>query len=241
MARRTDRKGVIMYKAVVFDVGGTLMEYRGMPNVWLDFYPDALDTVNRKLSLDLTEEEAEKSLQILRSYNPTVNYREREYSPRHIFGEVTASWTGRFDLDEVIKEFFLAFGLKAYTYPESERVLGLLRSMGYKICTLTDVATAMPDEMHIGYFSNLMPYFDMYVSSQSCGYRKPNPKGLTDIAEKFSLDRREMIFAGDEKKDIETAKRFGCTSVLINRKNTSQDFGQDYTIADLEELLGILS
>lgn len=27
-----------MLKAVVFDIGGTLMEYRNMPNVWIDHY-----------------------------------------------------------------------------------------------------------------------------------------------------------------------------------------------------------
>lgn len=75
-----------------------------------------------------------------------------------------------------------------------------MKNKGYIIAALTDVASAMPDEMHIDYFKELLPYFDMYVSSQSCGYRKPNPKGLFDIKKRFGLSEKEMIFVGDEKK-----------------------------------------
>ena len=111
-----------------------------------------------------------------------------------------------------------------------------LRSQGYGIATLTDVATGMPDELHKSYFPELMPYFDMYVSSLSCGYRKPNPKGLRDIAEHFGVSPDEMIFIGDEEKDIIVAKRFGCGSALIDRKGRGEQFGQDYTVTDLNGL-----
>lgn len=98
----------------------------------------------------------------------------------------------------------------------------------------------MPDELHKSYFSELMPYFDMYVSSLSCGYRKPNPKGLSDIAEHFGVSPAEMVFIGDEQKDIIVAKRFGCMSVLIDRKGRSADFGQEHTIMNLTQLEEIL-
>ena len=49
-----------------------------------------------------------------------------------------------------------------------------------------------------------------------------------------------MIFIGDEEKDIVTAKRFGCQSVLIDRKNSAENFNQDHTIADLNELCEVI-
>lgn len=98
----------------------------------------------------------------------------------------------------------------------------------------------MPDELHKSYFLELLPYFDMYVSSISCGYRKPNPKGLSDIAEEFGVDAYEMIMIGDEEKDIKTAKRFGCKAVLIDRRNRNAYFGQDYTVTDLNVLWEII-
>ena len=49
-----------------------------------------------------------------------------------------------------------------------------------------------------------------------------------------------MIMIGDEEKDIKTAKRFGCKSVLIDRRNRNADFGQDYTVIDLNGLGEVL-
>ena len=39
-----------------------------------------------------------------------------------------------------------------------------------------------------------------------------------------------------EEKDIKTAKRFGCKSVFIDRTGRNVDFGQDYTVIDLNGL-----
>lgn len=223
-------------KTVVFDIGGTLMEYKNMPNVWIDFYTSAFNHVNHVLKLNLNAEDILQSVEKLKYYNPRVRYREVDYAPDMIFKDVTAHWNCSFLLDDVIDVFFSSLKLQPYIYPETIEVLNALKSKGYHIATLTDVATGMPDELHKSYFQQLMPYFDMYVSSSSCGYRKPNPKGLIDIAEKFNIDADNMIFVGDEEKDIAVAKRFGCCCALIDRHNTGTDFGQDFTICNLHEL-----
>ena len=225
---------------VVFDIGGTLMEYRNMPNVWLEFYQGAFEHVRKTLCPSLSDEEVAVSLDILRSYNPKVKYREIDYTPEKIFGDVTKDWKKEFELSQVIDAFFSSMKLTPYTYPETVSVLEMLKRVGHRIATLTDVATGMPDEMHKSYFTELLPYFDLYVSSVSCGYRKPNPKGLQDIAEHFGAAADDMIFIGDEQKDIVTAKRFGCRSVLIDRKGLNADLGQDYTVFDLTGLLEII-
>ena len=227
-------------KVVVFDIGGTLMEYRDMPNSWVDFYPKAFDHVNEKLALGLTEDELEKSLEVLLTYNPRLHYRERDFSPEHIFKDVTADWKGKFNINDVINAFFESMQLVPYLFPESIAVLEKLHEQGIKTAALTDVACGMPDEMQIGYFSDVMPYFDEYVSSVNCGYRKPSPVGLERIAERFGADKSEMIFVGDEEKDIKTADRFGCISVLIDRKHSGKNFGQAHTITALTELFPIL-
>lgn len=229
-----------MIKVIGFDIGGTLMEYKDMPFSWLDYYENALDTAAEKLRLPLTSEQRIRTLEVLRSFNPKVNYREVDYSPEHIFGAACADWDFEYDLERVIGEFFAAFHLTAYIYPDTLPVLGKLKASGYKIAALTDVATAMPDELHKSYFPELMPYFDMYVSSVSCGWRKPNPKGLNYIAGYFKAAADEMIYIGDERKDIECAHRFGCKGVLIDRRGRGAEFGQDYTIADLNGLKKII-
>ena len=228
------------YKVIVFDIGGTLMEYKNMPLSWLDFYKDGFRYVSSKLSLNITENDIDKSFEVLKSYNPRINPREIDVTPEVIFSEATAHWQGKFALSEVINKFYESMNLTAYIYPETLDFLDKLKAEGYKIAALTDVAIGMPDELHKSYFPEIMPYFDMYVSSISCGYRKPNPKGLSDIAENFGVASYEMIMIGDEEKDIKTAKRFGCKSVLIDRRDRNADFGQDYTVTDLNGLLEVL-
>lgn len=227
-------------KVIVFDIGGTLMEYKNMPLSWLDFYKDGFRYVCSELSLNITENDIDKSFEVLKSYNPRINPREVDVTPEVIFSEATAHWQGEFTLSDVINKFYESMNLTAYIYLETLDFLDKLKAEGYIIAALTDVAIGMPDELHKSYFPELLSYFDMYVSSISCGYRKPNPKGLSDISENFGVDSSEMIMIGDEEKDIKTAKRFGCKSVLIDRRDRNVDLGQDYTVTDLNGLWEVL-
>lgn len=223
-------------KVIVFDIGGTLMEYDGMPLSWLDYYKTAFEYVRSELGLGITDDDINRSYEVMKSYNPRINPREQDVSPDVIFSEATVHWQGDFAISDVIDKFFDSMNLTAYIYPETIDFLDKLKWKGYKIAALTDVATGMPDELHKSYFSELLPYFDRYVSSITCGYRKPNPKGLQEIADYFGVTADEMIMIGDEEKDIKTGKRFGCMSVLIDRRNRNADFKQDYTITDLNGL-----
>ena len=76
-----------MEKIVVFDLGGTLMEYAGMPLSWLAYYPQGFAAVNQALSLGLTQEEIDRSVQVLKRYNPRYFPREEEIRPEKIFGD----------------------------------------------------------------------------------------------------------------------------------------------------------
>lgn len=232
--------GSDMIKVIGFDIGGTLMEYKNMPNVWIDYYKTGFETVRDRLGLHISDDDIARSVEVLRGYNPKVKYREEDIAPEVIFTDATSHWKCSFHLEKVIDIFYRSMGLVPYIYPDTVNTLKKLREDGYKIATLTDVATGMPDELHKSYFPELMPYFDMYVSSLSCGYRKPNPKGLSDIAEYFGVSPAEMVFIGDEQKDIIVAKRFGCMSVLIDRKSRNADFGQEHTIINLTQLEEIL-
>lgn len=137
---------------IVFDIGGTLMEYVNMPNVWIDYYDSAFRHVREKLGLPLTDEQLEASIEVLKRYNPRVKYRERDYAPEQIFGDAAAGWDFPYSLEEVISAFFENMNLTPLIYPETIPVLCKLRSAGWKIATLTDVATGMPDKLHKSYF-----------------------------------------------------------------------------------------
>ncbi len=229
-----------MIRCAAFDIGGTLMEYVDMPYVWYEYYDSAMREAVKTLRVPVSEPKIKESAEIMKSLNPGVNYREKDYTPEEIFSKVTAGWNADISLDKIISAFFGAFHLRSKIYEDSIPTLKFLKDSGYVIATYTNVVSGMPDEMHKSYFPELLPYFDIYVSSISCGFRKPNPRGLEIISEKTGFKPDEIIFIGDEKKDPETARRFGCRSVLICRDGNIRSFGQDFAVTSLDGLPKIL-
>ena len=233
------------YKIVVFDLGETLMEYKGMHLSWDGYYQPAFEYVNQKLGLNLSDQQIQTSVQILKNYNPRIKMREKEISAQKIFTEAVQNWnydSTTIPLEKIIYTFFESLKLEPIIYEDSIPALQKLRTAHLKTAILTDVASAMPDSLHKAYVEPLLPYFDLYVSSVTCGWRKPNPKGLADIAAFFNSAPTEMIMIGDNQRDIQAAKNFGCTSVLISRNEKSPtDLGQDFTVHSAIEAADLIT
>lgn len=209
-----------MTKVLVFDLGGTLMEYKEMPASWIDYYEQGFKELNRYYQCDVSTACIDKSIEILKSFNARIYYREVEYTPEYIFEKVLEHWPKRLPIHECVHKFFEGLELKVNIYPDTIPVLKSLRIKGYRIATLTDLPTAMPDELFKNDIVSLLPYFDDYVSSLSCGFRKPNSKGLELIAKHYEIPVNELIFTGDEEKDRKTASNAGCRFIRIDRNKT---------------------
>lgn len=205
-------------KIIVFDLGGTLMEYRGMPLNWSDYYEKGFCRIAEQFSVAVTAEQLDQSSAVMRAWNPRIHPREEESDPRLIFEQALAGWDCMIPVGEALEAFFDGLELRAEIYPDVLPALCELRAAGWIIAALTDLPTAMPDELFKRHIQELLPYFDCYVSSQSCGFRKPNPAGLYRIAEKYHVPVHELVFAGDEDKDELTARNAGCRFIRIKRR-----------------------
>lgn len=151
-----------MNKIYVFDLGGTLMEYKGMPLNWSDFYVGGFSLINQRFNLGLSKTQIDQAVEILKSHNPRICGRQNE---------------------------ILA----------------------------TDLPSGMPDSIFKPSITELLPYFDLYVSSEVCGFRKPNKAGLEFIANHFNVPVTDLIFIGDEQKDIDCATNANCKFVHISK------------------------
>lgn len=100
-------------KVIVFDLGGTLMQYVGMPHSWVEFYYQGFDAIRRKFGYKVTEDEIERSIQRLTEMNPRVNYREEEYLPEEMFAKALAHWSGKLPIAECVKVFWDGLELSA--------------------------------------------------------------------------------------------------------------------------------
>ena len=204
-----------MQKVIVFDLGGTLMEYEGMPYSWISYYQECFNAVNTKYSLDLSQADIEKSVEILKEYNPRYKPREIEYSSEFLFTEATKHWATNVLLDNIISAFFKGMKLKAKVYNDTVPMVKQLKNMDYKIASLTNLPSSMPDRLFKANIPEILDILDLYVSSEICGYRKPHKAGLEYIAKHYNVNTKNLIFVGDEKLDIDTAKNAGCKSCLL--------------------------
>ena len=137
-------------KVVVFDLGGTLMQYVGMPHSWEDFYFKGFEEIIRKFRYPISQEIVEKSFQMLKEFNPRINYREVEYSAEYIFAKILEQWHMDIPVQSCIETFWSGLQLNAVIYPETINVLQKLKEKGYTIAALTDLPSAMPDVIFIG-------------------------------------------------------------------------------------------
>lgn len=229
-----------MFNAVIFDIGQTLVKYKNPLN-WSKLYRPAFQYVAEKCGYHFTEEQYLHAGDVLTKYNTRINPRMQEVSSAQIFTEIIDGMgLPRKDLEQVKNHFFSYFRQDISLYPEVEETLTKLVDRGIVIGTLSDVAYGMDNVYALEDIAAIRQYIDYPFTSNDVGYRKPSTKGLEMLAAKMQIDISEMIFVGDEEKDIICANNAGAYSVLINRENIEKSYGQKKEIQSLTELLSIV-
>jgi len=229
-----------MFKAIVFDIGQTLVEYN-KPLNWSALYRLALEHVSKECDLRLMENDYQHAISVLTKYNTRINPREIEVTSTQIFTEILNGMdVPIYDLEKIKHLFYSFFRREVSVYSEVEDTLATLKEKGILIGTLSDVAYGMDNQYVLEDIESLKQYIAYSYTSNDVGYRKPSIEGLQFLAEKMSVKISEMIFVGDEEKDMICANNAGAYSVLINRDGSQKEYGQKVEIQSLAELLGVV-
>ena len=97
-------------------------------------------------------------------------------------------------------------------YPGVKETLEKLKSMGLKLAVVTDAENG--DALKRLKKAGLLHYFDVVVSADMTGKRKPEPDSIKMALDKLGVDAREAILVGDSiNRDIEAGKRLGMVTV----------------------------
>ena len=227
-------------KAVIFDIGQTLVYYP-IPLNWSKLYRPAFESIAEKYKLNITENEYTHIGEVLEKYNTRINPREIEVSSNIIFNEILSGTNISLEyLDVIKKDFYSFFRNDIQIYKDAAETLQEIKSRNILIGTLSDVAYGMDNSYALEDIKLLLKYIDIPFTSNDNGYRKPSGKVLEILSDKMNVLTSEMVFVGDEKKDIECAINAGTISVLINRDNEEKKYGQNYVIRELKELVTII-
>ena len=228
-----------MFKAAVFDIGQTMVDYK-KPMNWSKLYRPAFEQIAEKYHYDFSELHYQNAGDVLAKYNTRINPRDREVSSAQIFTEILRGMDINLeDIEQVKESFYAYFRQDCSLFPDVEPTLKRLSGKGIKLATLSDVAYGMDNVYALADIESVIRYIDYPFTSNDTGYRKSCTKSLEILSEKMQINISEIVFAGDEEKDMVCAKNAGAYGVLINRDEALRNYGQDWTIHTLTELLSL--
>jgi putative hydrolase of the HAD superfamily len=128
-------------------------------------------------------------------------------------------------------------------YPGVKEVLERLKDMGLKLAVVTDALNG--HALKRLQRAELLHFFDVVVSGDMTGRRKPEPDSINLALNKLGVDPKEAVMVGDSiRRDIEAGKRLGMITVYAaygDRNFFESKHGEaDFTIGSIKELYDIL-
>ena len=217
-------------KAVIFDLGGTLIKTSEIPQVMKKILEDC--GINRSL---------DKISKAWLKVHKETNYQDLKI----LLDEFWVQWNQRilFNLDVKSESRKLAKFIASHwwsysevtLFPDAMRVLSLLRKKNVKLGVITnglesDVNGILPKV-------DLQKFFDVVVAIDTLRKMKPDIEVFTYALEKLGVENSEAIFVGDEvPTDYQGALKAGLTVYLIDRNERIKDAGIK-TITSLEDII----
>lgn len=238
-------------RAVGFDFGNTLVEYRGVPLSWQPIYSAALADAAQACGHNATENDSSAAEEVLARYNTRLHPREHEVSYRSIFSEILAVWGVSPDgVEAAASAFFAHFQSKAVWFPDAIPVLTELNARGLRCGVLTDLPYGMDPSVVAGQLVPVRHLVGSLVTSTGIGFRKPSPAGYLQMCRELNSAPSETIYVGDEPKDVEGAVRAGIRPVMLARSVASDEVtgaatdasedGSGTLVLKISSLLGLL-
>jgi putative hydrolase of the HAD superfamily len=207
-------------KAVVFDLDNTLVDFMGMKRQAVDAAIGAMMDAGMSLTYDQ-----------LRSHIDAI-YKEQGIEYQQVFDRLLSDVLGRVDVR------ILSAGIVAYRrareaalkpYPHVTATLMQLNRAGVKLAVLSD-APSREAWLRLC-FINFHHFFDVVVTFDDTGERKPSPKPFQTALQKLGIAPSQAIMVGDwAERDMVGARNVGMRTAFAAYGDSFG--GQDTTAAD---------
>jgi len=200
-------------KAVLFDLGGTLIDTADIFEIWRRI----LEAHGIKRSLD----------KISSAHKET----EKQFNPKdypRLSDEFYITWNLH-----ILKKLGICKNLQSLAgkiseewwdhsdvrlYPDAEEALRQLKKMGLKMGLVTNGFQSDIDQIlpRVG----LANFFDVTVGVDAVGKTKPNREIFLYTLKKLGVSPQEVLFVGDQlETDYEGARKEGLQALLIDRED----------------------
>ena len=221
-----------MTQTIFFDVGGTLVDS-----------PDFFEVVATRLCGDKLDRK-DYDL-VFSTFMQIYGNREKQGSFLRVEDLLAQTLTslsmahGYRNISEqshdLVWEVFLH---RSALFPEVRGVLKILFENKVSMVIASDADSDLMDQ-ELNNF-NIARYFCDKCVSESVKAYKPASEFINYLRKYTAGNEEHCYFVGDNRVDIESAKRLKIKSVLVDRKRSGNRFDADFMIHNLEELLPIL-
>jgi putative hydrolase of the HAD superfamily len=136
------------------------------------------------------------------------------------------------------EDFMHRTSSKPHLLPYCKEILDYLKS-DYQLHIITNgFNESQAKKMHA---SGLSPYFDLIVTSETTGHKKPDPRIFQYALDQLKVASKDCIMIGDNpSSDILGAVRSNIDQVYFDPHQKGMDITPTYTIRHLKELEAIL-
>ena len=223
----------LMIKGVVFDLDNTLLDFMKMK----EFAVKAAIKGMIEAGLKVNEDKSYIEINSI--------YEEFGWENQKVFDVFLEKSIGHVD------NKFLAAGIVAYrrareanlmAYPNVNKTLMALSKSGIKLGVVSD-APSREAWMRI-YYLNLYHYFDVVITYDDSGERKPSPIPFQLALDGMGLRPEETIMIGDwPERDVVGAQQIGMKTAFARYGDTfgTVNSGADWDLNDIYQLVGIIN
>ncbi len=219
-------------RAIVFDLDNTLTDFMTMKRMAVEAAIGAM--IDAGLPLD--RDEAEREIFAI--------YAREGIEHQTVFDDLLAQHLGQVDFK------ILAAGVVAYRrareaalvlYPHVSVTLVSLIKQGIKLAVVSD-APQREAWLRLCYL-NLHHLFDVVVTFEDTGERKPSPAPFRLVLERLGIAPEEALMVGDwAERDVVGAMQLGMRTAFARYGDTfgTVESGADFELQDFHELLDIV-
>ncbi len=211
------------FKAVIFDLGNTLIYFTG---VWPEVMAQADSALFKHLrAVGLKLDESSFLAEFRTRLNAYYQERESEfieYTTRYFLKEMLTE-VGYPDflekaLQDALREYYAVS--QNYWLLESDTLttLQILSNRGYRLGLVSNAADD-PDVQALVDKAGIRPYFDLILTSAAQGIRKPDPRIFSPLIDRWGFAPGQIAMVGDTLgADILGAQNAGVFSIWITRR-----------------------
>ena len=223
----------LMIKGVVFDLDNTLLDFMKMK----EFAVKAAIKGMIEAGLKVNEDKSYIEINSI--------YEEFGWENQKVFDVFLEKSIGHVD------NKFLAAGIVAYrrareanlmAYPNVNKTLMALSKSGIKLGVVSD-APSREAWMRI-YYLNLYHYFDVVITFDDSGERKPSPIPFQLALDGMGLRPEETIMIGDwPERDVVGVQQIGMKTAFARYGDTfgTVNSGADWDLNDIYQLVDIIN